>query len=141
MRLLDFSDPDFVQQSEGYWFLGIILAGVDYGINITLLVICANFLRRRILEHRRDRLDPGQYRWDVISLCYVLVMFGFATSSMVLEIRVTEDAFVELRDLPGGPSFYLCKRVFGRITTLRAGYVTLVLCHCCAEGLLVSRRV
>lgn len=139
MPPLDFSNSQFVQKSERYWFYGIILTSIGYGINLVLVVACVNLLYRRVfVKGESSTIDRTRYLWDIFSLGYTLVMFGFATASMVLEVIIEERAFVEFRKLSGGPSFYLYDNVFGRITTLETGYIILIVCHCCAAGLLVS---
>ncbi|KAF9451868.1 hypothetical protein P691DRAFT_785763 [Macrolepiota fuliginosa MF-IS2] len=130
----------FVRQSERYWFYGIILTGVGYGANLVLFIACVGLLYRRVFpKGGSSASDTSRYHWDVFSLGYTLVMFGFATASIVLEVMVEERAFVEFRTAPDGPSLYLYENVFGRVTTLAAVYAMLIACHYCAVGLLTWR--
>ncbi|KAF9451898.1 hypothetical protein P691DRAFT_295137 [Macrolepiota fuliginosa MF-IS2] len=100
-----------------------------------LVITCAGFLYRQIKD---PTVDHSRYRWSIFSLGYTLLMFGFATTSMVLEAIVVERAFVQFRGVLGGPSLYLYEIVFGHVKTLSVVYVILIACHYCATGLLVS---
>lgn len=140
MPFLDFSDPDLVASSQKYWFHGITLASIGYGVNLTLFILCLNLLRRRVFLRRGNVAiaDRTRHRWDIFSLCYTVLIFGFATVNIILEIIVEERAFVQFCTAPAGPSSYLFDNVFGHITILLPAYVVFYSCHIFAAGLLVS---
>lgn len=135
-----FSDPYLVASSQKYWFRGIVLATIGYGVNLTLFISCVNLLRHRISSGRGDAagvLDGTRYKWDIFSLCYTNLIFGFATVTIVLEVIVNERAFVQPWISPAGPSIYLFDNVFGHVTILWPAYIAHASSHFLAEGLLV----
>lgn len=135
-----FADPCFVASSQKYWFRGIILAAIGYGVNFTLFILCANLLRHHISSRRGDVTgvpDRMRYRWDIFSLCYTTLLFILATVGIVLEAIVSERAFLQSGIPPAGPSIYLFDNVFGHVTILWPVYIAHISSHLLATGLLV----
>ncbi len=140
MPLLDFSNPDLVTSSQKYWFHGIIITSIGYGVNVALFILCVILLRRRVFLGTGNvaRAGKTRHRWDIFSLCYTIIMFGFATANIVLSIIVEERAFVSSWTYPTGPSLALFDSIFGHVTILRPAYVIMVSSHIFSAGLLVS---
>ncbi|KAF9451899.1 hypothetical protein P691DRAFT_295167 [Macrolepiota fuliginosa MF-IS2] len=139
---LSFIDHQFVLRSERYWFRGIILSSICYGISFALYVACANLLVSRITGS-----DPSQppmrtrRRWDIFSLVYITFMFACCTISILVVGISGEKAYVDFRTSPGGPSAYFVQHTFSHVTILKAAYISFLLCNWGATGLMLWRCV
>jgi apolipoprotein N-acyltransferase len=138
-----FSDPEFLQRSENYWFYGIVLSCMCYGLNFALSLSCMRLLfpQLRSLSKRNCPLNvvyPNSEWRGLYLLGFVFLLFGFATASMTPVVIVGKGAFNGTMYLPGGPAQYLVEHVFQNVTTLRVAYVVSILCHICTSIHLVS---
>jgi hypothetical protein len=139
----NFSDPVFLQQSENYWFYGIVLSCMCYGLNFALSLSCMRLLFPQLRSPSKKNyplnvVNSNSERGNFYLLGLVFLLFGFATASMTPVVIVGKGAFNGTIDLPGGPAQYLMEHVFQNVTTLRVAYVVSILCHICTSIRLVG---
>lgn len=128
------SDPDFLQRSENYWFYGIVLSCICYGLNLALSLSCIRLLSPQFrFTSKKDRalyVGDTTSEWrKVYPLAEVFLLLGFATASIIPVILVGKGTFDGTMSLSGSPAQYLVRHVFQNVTTLRVAYVTSILCH------------
>ncbi|KAJ3563325.1 hypothetical protein NP233_g9010 [Leucocoprinus birnbaumii] len=131
----------FLARSERYWFRGIILASVGYGIGICLYFACVNRLISRITGSNPTQppLTRTRRRWDIFSLVYITFMVACSTMSILAEGITGEHAYVDHRSDLGGPPEYFFDHTFQHVTILKAAYISFVLCNWGATGLMMWR--
>jgi hypothetical protein len=140
------SDPDFLQRSENYWFYGIVLSCMCYGLNLALALSCTRLLLLQLRSSSKKDgpmrvLHSNSERVNFYSLGSVFLLVGFATASMIPVVIVGKGAFSGTMDSSGGPAQYLVKHVFQDVTTLRVAYVASILCHIFISLRLVSNII
>lgn len=136
------TDPSFPLRSERYWFRSIILANICYGITSALYLVCVQLLVCRIAGWTKPKpvqiIAPSR-RGDIFSLFFTTFIFACCTTSILVEGISGENAYVDFRGVAGGPSKYLFDHTFTNVTTLRAAYISFLLCHWAATGTMVGR--
>ena len=114
-------------RSEQTWLLGGFITAVAYGAATVLCVQCFFMLMRTFKKRNLTR--------DALLTLFVVLMFALNTALMGATIQYTQQAFVDFRDYPGGPSAF--ERVFfhGPISSVANG--CLVVTTMLADALLV----
>lgn len=76
-----------------------ILENIPYGVELALFVACFFSLVQN--------MKPSNAKRQIFLLTYITIIFGLGTIFMITNSLITQQAFVEYRDYPGGPASYL----------------------------------
>ncbi|CCM05255.1 uncharacterized protein FIBRA_07465 [Fibroporia radiculosa] len=84
--------------AEETWLQGALLSNIAYGMQLTLFVMCFVTLVRK--------MDRHNFRRQLFLLSFICVIFTIGTLFMGSQAKFTQQAFIEYRNYPGGPSVY-----------------------------------
>ncbi|KAH7926896.1 hypothetical protein BV22DRAFT_319507 [Leucogyrophana mollusca] len=104
---------------EAAWLYGAMFAGVGYGVILALFAICSYTLWGRI------RTRSTRTRSSVYLFIYASISFSLVTATFSINSRITQLAFINDRDFPGGPAAYEEDTFFFPLNM--AGFVTFAL--------------
>ncbi|TFY68025.1 hypothetical protein EVJ58_g1262 [Rhodofomes roseus] len=85
--------------NEKIWLQAMILENIPYGVELTLFVMCFVTLL--------ENLNRFNLRRQIFLLTFITIVFGLGTVYMVTNSLTAQQAFIEYRNYPGGPSAYL----------------------------------
>ncbi|CCM05488.1 uncharacterized protein FIBRA_07709 [Fibroporia radiculosa] len=89
---------DEERYSEETFLQGALLSNIAYGMQVALFPMCFTALWQKI--------DRFNYRRQISLLVFVSLIFIIGTLYMGAQAKFTQQAFIEYRDYPGGPSEY-----------------------------------
>ncbi|KAG2125017.1 hypothetical protein DEU56DRAFT_585563 [Suillus clintonianus] len=115
--------------AEATWLHGAIVAAMFYGVVVIMTFICWRSLWPRIKSHATG------YKKKRFFLCYVAFIFVLGTIYIAFTAEETQNAFINNRLYPGGPS------AFARTAFSPTLGVTLLLSNWCADLLMIWRCV
>jgi len=115
--------------SEKMWLQGAMVCSILYGAELLLFAICFKLLVSQI--------DRRNHRHRVGFLIFIIVLFILATLNQYDTMEFTQLAFIENRNIPGGPSEYEVEMYW--IPINRMGVITLVMMNWLMDLLLVWR--
>lgn len=84
--------------AEATWLQGELLSNIAYGIELTLFTMCFWILARET--------NRGNYKRQLFMLTFISLIFILGTVFMGGQAKFTQDAFIEDRNFPGGPSAF-----------------------------------
>ncbi|TFY68022.1 hypothetical protein EVJ58_g1261 [Rhodofomes roseus] len=84
---------------EKIWLQASIMETLPYGVELTLFAMCAITLLQN--------LDRSNLRRQLYLLTFITVIFGLGTVFMITDSLLTQQAFIEYRNFPGGPGAFL----------------------------------
>ncbi|KAF9815214.1 hypothetical protein IEO21_04731 [Rhodonia placenta] len=84
--------------SEKTWLQGSLLSNIAYGVELTLFVMCF-----WILAWQTNR---SNFKQQLFLLLFISIIFILGTIFMGAQAKVTQQAFIEYRNFPGGPGAY-----------------------------------
>jgi hypothetical protein len=117
---------------EKTWLQGSIVAGGSYGIVVCLSLSCIHallFRPRSVSDYWRSMALSG----------YVVIVFIISTLFVVANSIMTQLAFIDNRNYPGGPSVW--EDVMSSIPIDVVSNVTLVLANWFSDGMVVWRTI
>ncbi|KAJ6594171.1 hypothetical protein B0H19DRAFT_919928 [Mycena capillaripes] len=84
--------------SEHTWLQGVFLACVAYGMVALLFFLCINLLL----------FAPGRKpsRWTLALAWYIAILFALSTIYIAALIEFNQEAFIDGRNIPGGPNAF-----------------------------------
>ncbi|KAH9841029.1 uncharacterized protein C8Q71DRAFT_742789 [Rhodofomes roseus] len=83
---------------EEAWLQGALLSNIAFGVELTLFVMCFHLLLKQMTPHNARR--------HISLLVYISVIFSLGTLFVGGNTKFTQQAFVEYRNIPGGPSAF-----------------------------------
>lgn len=113
--------------SEKAWLQGDLLCNIIYGMEFTLFTITFYFLARQATREG--------YSQRILLLIFITLVFILSTIFMALTAEFTQLAFIEDRNIPGGPSTY--EKVMFSIPVDQAATVSGVISNWLMDALLV----
>jgi amino acid transporter len=93
-------ESDLEVFSEHIWLQGAFLGAMAYGMQF--IVYCMTFH----LLWRRRKHSPSTSRGDIGRLIYITLTFTCCTLYIISLLAFTQQAFIDGRNIPGGPSAY-----------------------------------
>jgi hypothetical protein len=137
------ADPEFLRRSENYWFYGIVLSSMCYGLNFALAISSMRLLLSQTQFYVRKHSPPSVVDSEIrsrarYSFAFTFLLFGFATASIIPVIIVGKSAYSGAGNPSSGPAQYLVEHVFQNVTTLRVAYVLSIICNICTSLRLVG---
>lgn len=84
--------------AEETWLQGNLLSNIAYGVELTLFVMCFWILARQTKRSNCKR--------QLFLLSFISIIFTLGTVFMGAQAKFTQQAFIEYRNFPGGPSAY-----------------------------------
>ncbi|TFY54780.1 hypothetical protein EVJ58_g8657 [Rhodofomes roseus] len=93
------NETDYEIYLEKIWLQSNVLENIPYGVELTLFATC--FLA--LLQN----MDRSNLKRHVCLLIFITIIFGLGTIFMITNSLITQQAFIEYRNYPGGPGAYL----------------------------------
>ena len=87
--------------AEDMWLQGALLMCIAYGSTATLCIQCFAMLATKVPRRLTLKLSR-----EVLLLAYVILIFALSTVLVGGTMKFTQQAFVDDRNYPGGPSAY-----------------------------------
>ncbi|TFY54781.1 hypothetical protein EVJ58_g8656 [Rhodofomes roseus] len=81
------------------WLQSNILENIPYGVELTLFFMCFMALLQN--------MDRYNFKRQIFLLVFITIIFGLGTVFMITNSLLTQQAFIENRNFPGGPGAYL----------------------------------
>lgn len=92
--------PPLLLYAEKAWLQGTLVAGVAYGVVLTLFSICVPHLAAK----PKRNYPHAKRRWWL--LLYISACFILGTLNIASEAKMAQLAFIDNRNYPGGPAMY-----------------------------------
>lgn len=116
---------------DGTWLQGAILTGVTYGVVLTLFIMTTRLLIQQ--------MTSATYKRRLFFLAYITCIFILGTLYMISAAGMTQLAFINDRNFPGGPSNF--EKIMFSVPIDGLGNVCFVLAEWFSESLMVSNSL
>ncbi|TFY64052.1 hypothetical protein EVJ58_g2886 [Rhodofomes roseus] len=93
------NETDYEIYGEKIWLQAMVLQNIPYGVELTLFVMCFVTLL--------ENINRFNLRRHIFLLAFTTVVLGLGTVYMIAVSLTAQQAFIEYRNFPGGPSVYL----------------------------------
>ncbi|KAH9834077.1 uncharacterized protein C8Q71DRAFT_159063 [Rhodofomes roseus] len=93
------NETDYEIYGEKIWLQAMVLQNIPYGVELTLFVMCFVTLL--------ENTNRFNLRRHIFLLAFTTVVLGLGTVYMIAVSLTAQQAFIEYRNFPGGPSVYL----------------------------------